>query len=46
MRKLTYHSLIIKSDYFIFQEVTKGPFLKKNMKIPPWEKVYKKRYFK
>ena len=29
MKKLTYHSLIIKSDYFIFQEVTKGPFLKK-----------------
>ena len=44
MRKLTYHSLIIKSDYFIFQEVTKGPFLKKYENSTLGK--YIKRYFK
>jgi cupin fold WbuC family metalloprotein len=43
--KNVYHSLIIKSQYFIFQEVTKGPFVKKNMIIPTWENNFKKKYF-
>ena len=32
----TIHMLIIKSDYFIFHEVTKGPFKKENTKFPSW----------
>ena len=30
------HMLIIKSEYFIFHEVTKGPFKKENTHFPHW----------
>ena len=35
-RKNTIHLLIVKSKYFYFKEVTKGPFKKKNMSKPLW----------
>lgn len=32
----TIHMLIIKSDYFIFHEVTKGPFNREDTVFPSW----------
>lgn len=46
MNKSTFHSLIIKSKYLIFHEVTRGPFVRKNMIIARWENSFKKKYFK
>lgn len=46
MNKSTFHSLIIKSKYLIFHEITKGPFVKKNMIIAKWENSFKKKYLK
>ena len=36
IKENTIHMLIIKSDYFIFHEVTKGPFKRENTKFPSW----------
>jgi cupin fold WbuC family metalloprotein len=33
-----YHSLEITSDYFVFQEVTMGPFSRDNLILAPWDK--------
>lgn len=30
------HTLIIRSEFFVFKEVTNGPFQKKNMVFPDW----------
>ena len=46
MNKSMFHSLIVKSKYLIFHELTKGPFIKKNMIIAKWENSFKKKYFK
>ncbi len=46
MNKSTFHSLIIKSKYLIFHEITRGPFVKKNMIVAKWENSFKKKYFK
>ena len=45
MNNSTFHSLIIKSKYLIFHEVTKGPFIKKNMINASWERSFKSKYF-
>jgi len=34
--KLVYHILIVKSDFFVFHEVTKGPFEKSDTVFPSW----------
>jgi len=31
-----YHSLIIRSEYLVFHEVTQGPFVKKDTLFPDW----------
>ncbi len=36
--KNVFHSLIVKSDWFLFQEIIKGPFKPKNTKLASWEK--------
>lgn len=36
IKENTIHMLIIKSDYFIFHESTKGPFKRENTKFPSW----------
>ena len=46
MNKSMFHSLIVKSKYLIFHELTKGTFIKKNMIIAKWENSFKKKYFK
>jgi len=32
----TFHTFIIKSDYFIFHETTQGPFKRSDTKYAPW----------
>jgi cupin fold WbuC family metalloprotein len=34
--KGTIHMIIIKSDYFVFHEVTEGPFKREDTFFPPW----------
>ena len=36
LHRNTFHTLLIKSKYLFFYEVTKGPFKKSNMKSPKW----------
>lgn len=36
IEECTIHMLIIKSDYFIFHEVTKGPFKIEHTRFPAW----------
>lgn len=35
-----YHMLIIESDFFVFHEVTEGPFLKNSSVFPDWAPEY------
>lgn len=36
MATALYHTLIIHSDFFVFYETTKGPFLKSDTSFAPW----------
>lgn len=36
MNRPVYHSLLIHSDFLIFQEATTGPFTRKQTVFPPW----------
>ena len=42
----TFHSMIIKSQYVIFYEITSGPFYKKDTVFAKWyKKEYQKEYY-
>lgn len=34
----TFHTLKVETDYFLFHEITLGPFRKADMRIAPWER--------
>jgi len=36
IEKASYHTIVIKSDFLVFHETTKGPFEKKNTIFAPW----------
>jgi cupin fold WbuC family metalloprotein len=36
MPPMQYHMLIITSEWFVFHETTKGPFLREFTEFPPW----------
>lgn len=36
MAKAVYHTLLVKSDYLIFKETTKGPFVREDTLYPDW----------
>ncbi len=44
--KKTFHTFIFKSNFFIFKETTKGPFVRKQMIVPKWSLRYKKEILK
>ncbi|KPA34301.1 Cupin fold metalloprotein, WbuC family [Leptospira interrogans] len=36
MRSSTYHTLMIRSEWLVFLEITKGPFRKEDTIFAPW----------
>lgn len=32
----TYHTLLIRSEFFVFHEITEGPFIRENTTFPDW----------
>lgn len=32
----TYHTLLIRSEFFVFHEITEGPFIRENTIFPDW----------
>ena len=43
--KTNYHMLIIKSEYFVFHEVTNGPFDKSKTIFPTWAPTFYDKEF-